>query len=93
MTNEPTGTAIDARLGRREFMAAGAAAAVAACLPLAAGVDPSPVTAAVRRELLADWHIDDQWGPRYSEPIGFARPAAARELVAGVDPVVAAYAV
>jgi hypothetical protein len=51
---------------RRELLIAVAGAATVAYLPFGAAAAPA-VGATDRRELLADWSIDDQWGvcPRW----------------------------
>jgi hypothetical protein len=50
---------------RREILAAAAGAAAIACLPFPSLA--TPTLGAERREPLADWSIDDQWGvvPRW----------------------------
>jgi hypothetical protein len=50
---------------RREILAAAAGATAIACLPLPSLA--TPTLGAERREPLADWSIDDQWGvvPRW----------------------------
>jgi len=50
---------------RREILAAATIAAAAACLPFPQLA--TPALGAGRREPLADWSIDDQWGvvPRW----------------------------
>jgi hypothetical protein len=51
---------------RRELLTVAAAAAAVAYLPFGSFAAPA-VGATERRELLADWSIDDQWGvcPRW----------------------------
>jgi len=73
---------------RRELIAAAAALAAAACLPVSFTAAAPAVGAATPRATLADWHIDDMWGvyPRPSEPIGYSRPHGDGELVAAVHP-------
>jgi hypothetical protein len=66
---------------RRVFVGTLAAASAVTLLPLpadAASVLPGAAALAPSRGtgLLADWHIDDQWGPRYAEPIAHCRPAS-----------------
>lgn len=55
-------------VNRRVVVGTLAAASAVSLVPLAgvtaAGLPPSPST-----PFLVDWHIDDQWGPRYAEPI------------------------
>jgi hypothetical protein len=91
MTNDPKGTAVDARIGRREFVAGAIAAAIVVPLALRAAAAES-LASAVRAAIagpapLADWHIDDQWGPRYAEPIAFAAPRDGFFAAAAVDPI------
>ncbi len=52
---------------RRDFLAAAAGAAAVAYLPFGAAAVAPAVGATERKDLLADWTIDDQWGvyPRY----------------------------
>jgi hypothetical protein len=95
MTNDIKGTAIDARIGRREFVAGAVAAAIVAPFALRAAAAESlaaAVRAAVTRPApLADWHIDDQWGPRYAEAIPYPRPAEQPAMAAAVASVDAAF--
>jgi hypothetical protein len=58
---------------RRTVLGTLAAVSAVTLLPLPAGAVASPQPSASAAPLLADWHIDDQWGPRYAEPIAFAR--------------------
>jgi hypothetical protein len=53
--------------GRRDFLAAAAGAAAVAYLPFGSAAVAPAVGATERKDLLADWTIDDQWGvyPRY----------------------------
>ena len=62
-------------IDRRALMEALAATSAVALLPLPLGATPSPQPATSAPALLGDWHIDDQWGPRYAEPIAYGRPA------------------
>lgn len=53
---------------RREFITGAAGAAAVAYLPFGSVAAPVPAVGATeRKDLLADWTIDDQWGvyPRY----------------------------
>jgi hypothetical protein len=97
MKNDMQGTAIDARIGRREFVAGAGAVAGAIVAPFAlraaaAESLAAAVRAAVTRAApLADWHIDDQWGPRYAEAIPYPRPAEQPAMAAAVASVDAAF--
>jgi hypothetical protein len=52
-------------LDRRVFVGTFAAASAVSLLPLPTGIAAS-LQAGPAATLLADWHIDDQWGPRYT---------------------------
>ena len=72
-------------LDRREFIGT---AGVLIALPAASLIPAAPVAAAVTgSRLFGDWSVDDQWMglPRYAEPIGCGRPAAAQPPA--VEPV------
>ena len=60
---------------RRVFMGTLAAASAVTLLPLPSGAARIPQPEASAPALLGDWHIDDQWGPRYAVPIAYGRPA------------------
>ena len=60
---------------RRVFVGTLVAASAVTLLPLPSGAARSPQPEASAPPLLGDWHIDDQWGPRYAEPIACGRPA------------------
>jgi hypothetical protein len=51
---------------RRTVLGALAAVSAVTLLPLPAGAAASPQPSAAAAPLLDDWHIDDQWGPRYT---------------------------
>jgi hypothetical protein len=55
-------------IDRRQILGTLGAAAAVSLLPLS---DATAASLIPRHSapLLADWHIDDQWGPRYAEPI------------------------
>jgi hypothetical protein len=85
-----TGSPKTSGVDRREFML-GAGIATVALSPLAIGVRSALARgrAEVANVAAADWSIDDMWTgyPRHAEPIGYARPHAAPELAALVDPI------
>jgi hypothetical protein len=60
---------------RRAVLGTLAAASAVSLLPLSAATAASLIPSH-SAPLLADWHIDDQWGPRYAEPIAFASSIA-----------------
>jgi hypothetical protein len=68
---------------RRAFIGTLAGAAAVSLLPLsvatAASLLPNPST-----PLLVDWHIDDQWGPRYAEPIACGGSTAGAAVADGL---------
>lgn len=68
----------DWNLNRRVFVSGIAGAAGVALVPMPSLVAATPVAAAVTGPKLADWTVDDVCGlyPRYSQAIGYGRPAA-----------------
>jgi hypothetical protein len=68
---------------RRVVLGTLAAATAVSLLPLsgatAASLLPSPSA-----PFLADWHIDDQWGPRYAEPIACGGSTAGAAVADGL---------
>jgi hypothetical protein len=68
---EPSATWV---VDRRAVLGTLAAVSAVALLPLPPGVVASPQPSASAAPLLDDWHIDDQWGPRYAEQITYGRP-------------------
>jgi len=77
---------------RREILAAAASAAAIACLPFPSLA--APTLGAERREPLADWSIDDQWGivPRWDAIPSVPRHEADARLAA-VQPIDAPFLV
>jgi hypothetical protein len=67
---------------RRAFIGTLAGATAFSLLPLSVATAASllPNSSA---PLLVDWHIDDQWGPRYAEPIAWGRSAAGDAVADG----------
>jgi hypothetical protein len=53
---------------RRMVLGTFATASAVSMLPLS-GVTAASLLPSPSAPLLVDWHIDDQWGPRYAEPI------------------------
>jgi hypothetical protein len=51
---------------RRGFVGTLAAASAVSLLPFPAATAASLLPNAPAPALLSDWHIDDQWGPRYT---------------------------
>ena len=56
---------------RRTVLGTFAVASADSLLPLPAVTAASLLPSSSAPQLLADWHIDDQWGPRYAEPIAY----------------------
>jgi hypothetical protein len=65
---------------RRVVLSALGAASAVSLLPVSAVTAASLIPSDSAR-LLADWHIDDQWGPRYAESIA-CRGSTAGDAVA-----------
>jgi hypothetical protein len=60
---------------RRVLLGTLAAASAVSVLPLS-GVTAASLIPSASAPLLVDWHIDDQWGPRYAEPLAYGRLTA-----------------
>jgi hypothetical protein len=65
---------------RRTMLGTFAAVTAVTLLPLPPGAAASPQPSASAPPLLSDWHIDDQWGPRYAEQISYGRRHADEAL-------------
>ena len=69
---------------RRDFLAAAAGAAAVAYLPFGSATAAPAVGVPERKDLLADWTIDDQWGvyPRYDAIVQVPTPREDPRLAA-----------